>query len=345
MIEIQIHPSDIRSKVRFFFLNRKQVVAAVGAGTALMVLMLLAVIVAPSVIRRTYRANAVRIMREERAVQLARLREHVAQLSSLERTLDEHRIKIEKLTAVYGLESPASGKGGVSVPTGFDAARQNQLLEAVTREQLLRQSVTDLQAQLERLSLYEQANAALVRHIPSILPLPLDQFVLTSPFGSRVSPFTRKTDMHRGLDLAAPQGTPVFATADGVVTFAGRVSLGTSAAWWRFGNVVVINHADRFLTIYGHCDSISTKVGAIVRQGDQIATVGSSGWSTNSHLHYEVRASFDGTANFEPIDPRIYILNYQWNNEEKLLMQSRSSRDAYRDLDPLPSAFVGRRRV
>ena len=183
----------------------------------------------------------------------------------------------------------------------------------------------------------------MVRHTPSILPVPSDQFVLTSPFGMRVSPFTRAADFHKGLDLSAPAGTPIFAAADGVVSFAGRYPLRDSVAWWRFGNVVVVNHADRFITIYGHCDTIKVRRGQQVRQGETIATVGSTGWSTNSHLHYEVRSDLQQPGNYVAIDPRIYILNYQWNNEASLLMRTRTSKE-YRNFDPLPSAFIGRRR-
>ena len=136
-------------------------------------------------------------------------------------------------------------------------------------------------------------------------------------------------------------------------------------AWWRFGNVVVINHSDRFITIYGHCDTINVKPGQQVKQGQVIAAVGSTGWSTNSpamtsrnqnrstssarwrtrprHLHYEVRTDIEQPGTYVPIDPRIYILNYQWNNEATLLMKARTSKD-YKNLDPLPQAFIGRRR-
>ena len=79
------------------------------------------------------------------------------------------------------------------------------------------------------------------------------------------------------------------------------------------------------------------------KQGEVVASVGSSGWSTNSHLHYEVRSDLEEPGNYQPIDPRIYILNYQWNNEAALLMRMRTSKD-YKDFDPLPSAFVGKRR-
>jgi murein DD-endopeptidase MepM/ murein hydrolase activator NlpD len=200
-----------------------------------------------------------------------------------------------------------------------------------------------LQDQLDLLARYETANSDLVRHTPSILPLPADQFVLTSPFGNRISPFTRAADFHKGLDLSAPTGTPVYATAEGTVSFAGRYPLRESVAWWRFGNVVVINHSDRFLTIYGHCDTVKVQAGQKIRQGEIIATVGSTGWSTNSHLHYEVRSDIEaGDGKYIPIDPRIYILNYQWNNEALLLMRARTVKE-YKEFDPLPVAFVGKR--
>src|SRR5206468_6974593 len=133
----------------------------------------------------------------------------------------------------------------------------------------------------------------LFRHPPSILPIPADQFVLTSPFGIRISPFTHASDFHKGLDLSALQGTQIYSAADGTVSFAGQVPLGQSVAWWRFGNVVVIRHSDHFLTIYGHCDSVDVHAGQEVKQGQTIAHVGSTGWSTNSHLHYEIRTDLE----------------------------------------------------
>ena len=117
-----------------------------------------------------------------------------------------------------------------------------------------------------------------------------------------------------------------------------------NVAWWRFGNVVVINHADRFITIYAHCDTVNVQQGQRVSQGDLIATVGSTGWSTNSHLHYEVRSDLERPGQFDPVDPRIYILDYQWSDEEALLIRSRTSKD-YKNFDPLPVAFIGKRGV
>jgi murein DD-endopeptidase MepM/ murein hydrolase activator NlpD len=343
MIEIQVHPSDIRRKVRYIFLDGRRVVVGIVALSFVLVGLILSMAAAPTVIRRVYKTNYVHSMRQERDIQRERLRENVQQMSTLERMLEDHRLRVEKLITVYGLERTL-GQGGLSLPLRTpDSTVDAQLADASQRELSLRRSMQRLQQQLDLLAQYEAANTELVRHTPSILPVPADTFVLTSPFGMRISPFTRAADFHKGLDLSAPTGTQIYATADGVVSFAGRYPLKQSVAWWRFGNVVVINHSDRFITIYGHCDTINVKPGQQVKQGQVIAAVGSTGWSTNSHLHYEVRTDIELPGTYVPIDPRIYILNYSWNNEATLLMKARTSKD-YKDLDPLPQAFIGRRR-
>jgi len=339
MIEIQIHPSDIRRRVRYFFLDRRRVVAGIIALSIVLALMIGSMAAAPTVIRRVYKINFLNEQRVERDIQRERLRENVVQMSSLERSLEEQRIRVEKLITVYGLDRTL-GQGGFSTPIRSGRLADEPLNDAQRREISLKNAMRRLQEQLDILARYEAANADIVRHTPSILPLPADQFVLTSPFGNRISPFTRTADFHKGLDLSAPTGTQVYATADGVVTFAGRYPLGQSVNWWRFGNVVTIKHSDRFITIYAHCDTVRVREGQTVAQGEVIATVGSTGWSTNSHLHYEVRSDLEVANRYDPIDPRIYILNYQWTNEALLLMRARASRD-YRNFDPLPSAFVG----
>jgi len=343
MIEIQLHPSDIRRKVRYVFLDGRRVVIGIIALSFVLVGLIASMAAAPTVIRRVYKTNYVHGMQQERDIQRERLRENVVQMSTLEKMLEEHRIRVEKLITVYGLDRTL-GQGGFSIPLHASAGSAGmQLDDARRRELSLRRAMGRLQQQLDLLAQYEAANAELVRHTPSILPVPSDQFVLTSPFGIRVSPFTRAADFHKGLDLSAPAGTPIYATADGVVSFAGRYPLKQSVNWWRFGNVVVINHSDRFITIYGHCGTLNVRPGQHIKQGEVIATVGSTGWSTNSHLHYEVRSDIERPGTYVPIDPRIYILNYQWNNEATLLMKARTSKE-YKDFDPLPSAFIGRRR-
>ncbi len=113
---------------------------------------------------------------------------------------------------------------------------------------------------------------------------------LTSYFGKRVSPFSGRKVMHEGLDIAANTGTPVYATADGIVA---RVSYSPS-----YGKTVVIDHGYGYRTIFGHTSKILVESGQRIRRGDRIALVGNTGRSTGPHLHYELR--LDGV----PIDPR-----------------------------------------
>ena len=346
MIEVQIHPADIRQRVRYLFFGEKAVGVGLVLGLFLLIFVLGSMAAAPSVMRRSYRSTYLKTLQKEQAVQLARLSQYVDQMEALEKSLDEQRVRIEKLTTVYGLTDVAFGKGGVVIPpANIEIDGMKRLEFARNKEQQVAAALERLRGNLDILAAYEKSNAEIVRHTPAILPVPDDQFVLTSPYGSRISPFTRTRDVHRGLDLAAPKGTPIYATADGEVTFAGRYPMSRSVAWWRFGNVVVLKHADRFITIYAHCDSVNVRKGQKVRQGDVIAFVGSTGWSTNSHLHYAVRTDIRTPGEFTPVDPRIYILNHRWNDEEALLIRTRSSKDDDGDFDPLPSAFIGRRRV
>ncbi len=113
---------------------------------------------------------------------------------------------------------------------------------------------------------------------------------LTSYFGMRKSPFTGRRVMHEGLDIAANIGTPVIATADGIVA---RISYSSG-----YGKMVALDHGYGYRTIFGHNSKILVKSGQQIKRGDIIAKVGNTGRSTGSHLHYELRL------NGVPIDPR-----------------------------------------
>ena len=102
---------------------------------------------------------------------------------------------------------------------------------------------------------------------------------LTSSFGSRLSPITGQPGFHYGLDLAADEGTPITAFADGTVRETGESG---------YGLYVIVDHADGFATLYAHCSSISAKVGDTVTCGEQIAKVGQTGNATGPHLHLEL---------------------------------------------------------
>lgn len=101
---------------------------------------------------------------------------------------------------------------------------------------------------------------------------------VSSPFGVRKNPFGGGPDFHKGVDIAAPEGTRILAAADGEVV--------TSTSDEAFGNYIKIDHGNGFYTLYGHCSSLVAQKGMRVRAGDVIAYVGSTGNSTGNHLHF-----------------------------------------------------------
>jgi len=121
--------------------------------------------------------------------------------------------------------------------------------------------------------------------VPSEKPVRTAAF--TSGYGVRSDPFRGAAAMHAGIDLAGPIGTPIYATADGVVSAAGYNNGG-------YGNLVKIDHGRGIETRYGHLSAIMVSPGQHIVRGQQIARMGSTGRSTGSHLHYEVR--IDGRA-------------------------------------------------
>jgi len=128
--------------------------------------------------------------------------------------------------------------------------------------------------------------------IPSRMPV--EDVRLTSGYGMRDHPILQKRRHHNGVDLAAAQGTPVYATADGMV--------GKAQYWGSYGNYVQIEHGGELETRYAHLSSYTVSMGDTVHKGDLIGYIGTTGRSTGPHLHYEVRVAG------EPVDPRPYMV-------------------------------------
>ncbi len=143
-------------------------------------------------------------------------------------------------------------------------------------------------------TIYDQLEGKrnLLAATPSIRPV---KGWITSRFGRRKSPFTGRREFHRGVDIAASKGTPIYASADGVVAFSGSKGL--------MGKMIVIDHGFGMLTRYAHIHKLLKKKGEHVKRGDKIALVGNTGRSTGPHLHYEVR--LNGVA----VNPANYFLN------------------------------------
>lgn len=116
---------------------------------------------------------------------------------------------------------------------------------------------------------------------------------VTSEFGPRRSPLSKRKEFHFGIDIAGPRGTPILATADGEVVFASyRIG---------FGNTIIIDHGYGITTVYAHLKNFNVHVGSSVQKGQVIGYMGSSGYSTGVHLHYEVHKK--GVA----VNPRMYL--------------------------------------
>ena len=173
-----------------------------------------------------------------------------------------------------------SGQGGPLTPLSFSTRGGEASADALRANKLLNQ--------MDRLNLYRIA----AQKAPFANPVKA-AFRFTSKFGPRRDPKTGGRRMHKGVDFAAPNGTPLYAAADGVVTHAGWSS--------GYGRLVKIQHEFGIETRYAHMSKLRAKVGQRVSRGDRIGDMGASGRVTGVHLHYEIRVG--GKA----VNPMIYI--------------------------------------
>ena len=134
---------------------------------------------------------------------------------------------------------------------------------------------------------------------------------VSSAFAMRIHPIHNTWSAHKGTDLAAPSGTPVRTVGDGLVTFAG-VQNG-------YGNVIYIDHGNKHETVYAHLSRIEVKQGEKVSQGEEIGAVGSTGWATGPHLHFEFKVAG------EQVDPMAMVAQAETN--QPLNKQSRPAFD------------------
>lgn len=210
---------------------------------------------------------------------------------------------------------PGAAGGGASaapqraVPDPGGDRRGDPLVAARVRLDAAARRVEAAERSLEALWQDLSLRAEVLEAIPSIPPV---RSGISSGFGWRISPFGYREEFHRGLDMPAPYGTRVVATAEGVVTFAG----------WNgeYGRMVVIRHRYGFQTVYGHHSRLAVREGERVRQGQVIGYVGSSGRSSGPHVHYEV---WEGG---RPVNPALY-LNLKMSTVTRLRAWSRAARE------------------
>jgi len=211
------------------------------------------------------------------AISLGRMQARLLRLDSLGSRL----VKIAGLKSQEIDFSTAPPQGGAYLPAG-----QQDITLSSMNQQLgsLSELMTDRGDKLAALETLLQQDRLQKKMLNTVAPVSSGWF--SSNFGWRIDPFTGKRAMHEGVDYVVPLGTPIHAAASGIVVYAG----------WHpdFGNLVEIDHGNDILTRYAHASKLFVKVGQVVKRGQLISLVGSTGRSTGNHLHFEVR--FKGLA-------------------------------------------------
>jgi murein DD-endopeptidase MepM/ murein hydrolase activator NlpD len=183
----------------------------------------------------------------------------------------------------------------------------------------LENATSDLARRARALELFRRSLAALPADapggfrpaaVPSRSPVEPSTAVPISVYGPHESPITHEPEFETGLTLASPAGSPVTATAEGVVAQAGPVSRRADARWRRLGTVVVVVHDARTRTVYGHLAGVIVRRGQRVGRGQALAKAGTSGFAATPRVHYEVQR-FEG-GRWVARDPRIFILDQDW---------------------------------
>lgn len=188
------------------------------------------------------------------------------------------RLGIEKLLSFSGptAREAMAGRGGPMnlLPTwGFSSKKLNHQLDQSLQQVLdYDQAMADMQVRWQK-------DLGRLDRLPTALPLS-GNFLLSSSFGVRADPLTHLPSMHEGIDFVAPIGTPVLATAAGVVLRAEYAGA--------YGHMVEVAHADGFVTRYAHLKTIQVKPQDVIERHDAVGALGNTGRSTGPHLHYEV---------------------------------------------------------
>ena len=241
-------------------------------------------------------------LRQEAKAQSSQIQFFSARIEDLETQLSKLKDFDRKIRVIANLEkgtetAPFMGMGG---PSPSDI--REKLKGEKNENGLIQQMRTDIErlqsesmSQEESLSELEkmlQAKKEMLAHTPSIWPA---MGWVTSGFGFRTNPFTGLSQMHEAIDISNRIGTPIIASASGIISDTGNDS--------SIGKFIVISHGFGMTTRYGHLNKAIGRAGQKVNRGDKIGEIGMSGRTTGPHLHYEVRL------NGIPVNPTRYILN------------------------------------
>ena len=198
--------------------------------------------------------------------------------------------------------------------SNVEKIKDNQLAASIQGTlNILKSRVKAQQKSYEEVSELVKNKEQLLSHTPAIQPVSnKDLNRIASGFGYRIDPVYKTVKFHAGLDFSAPQGTPIYATADGVATTAGNTGNG-------YGNHVVLNHGYGYETLYGHMVRVKVRNGQSVKRGEVIGWVGSTGKSTGPHCHYEVHK------NGQKIDPIYFFYNDLSADQFDLILKKAAS--------------------
>lgn len=223
-------------------------------------------------------ADKDRYLKENLALMARRVGEMQAQMMRLD-ALGE---RVQGLAGVKPTEfnfGEKPGRGGLDPAMDGTSSRDLTMSEF---QALLDGMSHDLERRADYLNVVESAlmsDKIQSRLLPTVQPV--NVAYNASTFGRRLDPFTGRSSMHEGIDFAAPTGTPILAAAGGVVTAAEFHPA--------YGNMLEIDHGNDMITRYAHASRLLANLGDIVRRGQHVADIGSSGRSTGPHLHFEVR--------------------------------------------------------
>ncbi len=246
--------------------------------------------------------SKIKEFRSEIESQREQIKRYAAEINTLKSELiglNEFEKKLRVIANIEqaDLQNSLFGVGG-AIPEDIDV----NILSSEKHNSLLREMNDQVEQIDQALEKQEEGFADLYEYIgeqrnllastPAVRPT---NGWVSSAFGYRTSPFTGRKTFHKGLDIANRQGTPIVATADGIITFSGSKG--------NIGNLLVIDHGHGMVTKYGHLKKVLKKRGEAVKRGDIIAIMGNTGRSTGPHLHYEVRL------NGLPVNPTKYILD------------------------------------
>lgn len=246
-----------------------------------------------------YRQISLEYRQKENSALKRDLHNVLAEQRAVEASLDSLDRVEERIRALYGMNGydksfRAFGVGGRRPDLRdqpFTAGVSEEILSSTLKNRQLRGKIEFASSSFRQIEDFVRYRHNLWEHTPFVLPA---KGLITSPFGYRLHPILGEEKFHEGLDIANSRWTPIYATADGIVTTCNRNG--------SFGNLVVIDHGNGFLTKFAHLTKIMVEKGQLVKRYALIGYMGDTGRATGTHLHYEVHR--DGA----PLNPEKYIL-------------------------------------